>query len=182
MHPFRVALARAYQRLGTAGALGIALLALALVLAVPARQLQRDNTALAADVESALQLPIATPQVTPAPSPWRLLPPTSDVPLLLTRLQRTAVEHGLGWSKADYRLQPASAGRPAALQVDFALNGPYLAVRGFITALLQDAPSLTFTSFSVRRANAQTPDVEAKLSLVIYLSDEPADARQGGAR
>ncbi|MGM9491330.1 hypothetical protein [Ideonella sp. YS5] len=126
--------------------------------------------------------PIATAQALraelPAPHP---LPPTSDVPLLLARMQRAAVQQGLGWPAADYRLNPATEETPASLDVRCALTGPYPSIRRFVTVLLRDNATLTLREFSLSRASAETADVEAKLGIVVYLASGTAGPVATGA-
>jgi hypothetical protein len=164
--PVFVIAARAHQRIGAAGLLGVGLLAAAtVVFALAWRGHQRDSASTVAAPSPALiepRLPTAQPRLP--------LPPASDIPLLLTRLQRAALEQGLGWPRADYRLSPAGDEAPASLEVHCTLKGPYPNVRRFVTALLQDAPTLTLREFALSRASADAVDVEAKLSIVVYLA------------
>lgn len=102
------------------------------------------------------------------------LPAATTVPLLLTRLQRVAVAQGLGWPRADYRLNAATDDTPANVDVRFTLKGPYPNIRRFVATVLQDTPTLTLREFSLSRPNSSVPDVEAKVSLVIYLADQPS--------
>lgn len=89
--------------------------------------------------------------------------------MLLARIERTAVERGLGWPQAEYRFTAATGEAPDNVEVRCALKGPYRSVRAFVTALLMDTPTLTLREFSVSRANSDAAAVEAKLSIVVYL-------------
>lgn len=162
----RVVAARIHQRLGAPGLLGICLLGLAAVIFVVAWQAHQQYLSRPS-VPTAI--PPARSIATPARPP---LPPAADIPVLLDRIQRTAVELGFGWPRADYRFNAASVEAPASLEVHCTLKGPYLNLRRFVTALLQDAPTLTLKEFALNRANANTTDVEAKLAIVIYLSSD----------
>ncbi|MBI3346943.1 MAG: hypothetical protein HY020_06995 [Burkholderiales bacterium] len=163
-----VVAARAYQRLGATGLLGFALLSAASVTYLAAWQRHRqDSTAVVppASTDNAVILPAATP--------GRLaFPASSDIPLLLSRIQRAAVKQGLGWPRADYRINAATADSSATFEVHCTLKGPYPAVRGFVTALLQDTPALTLREFSLSRSSTDVPEVEAKLSILIHLASE----------
>lgn len=158
--------ARLHQRIGAAGVLGLALTAAAVLLfSFTWRQHQRD-------LADAAEQPIAQSEAPKQQALVRMpLPPSvSDVPLLLTRVQRIALEAGLGWPRADYRVNPASDEAPASLEVHCALKGPYPSVRRFVTALLQDMPTLTLREFALSRPSAEVVDIEAKLAIVVYLS------------
>jgi hypothetical protein len=173
----RIALARLHQRVGTAGLVGLLLVALALASAVLSiREQRRFETEARSDAAPA---PIA---LVPAAKQAGQLPlrPASDVPLLLSRMQRASVEQGLGWPRADYRLTAASADTPASLEVHCVLKGPYPNIRRFVTTLLQDTPTLTLREFTLSRADAGSSDVEAKLGIVVYLASGPATVFASG--
>lgn len=179
----KVAAARLHQRVGLPGLIGLTLLLGAVLFLSSAwRQHQRLDRAAHTDPSGLLNA-VATPGRLATPQPRRpaSLPPASDIPLLLTRIQRAALDAGLGWPRADYRFNPATEETPASLEVQCALKGPYLAIRQFVTALLQDSPTLTLRAFKVSRANADAADVQAELSIVVYLASG-VTASAGGAR
>jgi hypothetical protein len=125
-------------------------------------------------------VPVATPMRVEQPA--RIpLPPESDVPRLLTRMQRVAREQGLGWPSADYRLNAATEDTPASLEVRCALKGAYPSVRRFVTVLLQDFPTLTLREFSLSRVSAESAEVEAKLGIVVYVAAGTGAAAVRGA-
>lgn len=169
-HALRVVLARAHQRFGTPGVLGgVLLLAALAMLAFAWRSHQAAIGELSrAPLDSAAILPTtssAALRTTP-----RVLPDASNVPQLLSRIERAATASGLGWPRADYRFNAASDDTPASVEVRCTLKGPYPAVRRFVTALLQDTPSLTLKEFALSRAAADAAEVEAKLAIVVYVA------------
>jgi hypothetical protein len=173
-----VVAARTYQSVGVAGVLGLALCAAAALLFSLAWQQHQRDLADAAKPPAATEVEAPRRQA-PARMP---LPAASDIPLLLTRMQRAALDSGLGWPRADYRLNAASEEAPASLEVRCALKGPYPGVRRFVTALLQDAPTLTLREFALSRPSADAADVEAKLAIVVYLSSGVPTASPEAAR
>lgn len=174
-HSSRVWLARARQSVGAAGLLGSMLVVAALVLASMGwRGHQRHLRELAGAQSSA---PPAT-TVAPVPTlPPRVLPDAADVPRLLSRIERAAIEAGLGWPRADYRFNAASDDLPASVEVRCTLKGPYPAVRGFVAALLQDMPTLTLREFSISRSSADVAEVEAKLAAIVYVAGSQVTPR-----
>lgn len=158
---------RAYQQLGATGLLGVALLSAASVAYLAAWQRHRQDLSAVspAFTDGAVVQPAATPE-------WRSFPVSSDIPLLLSRIQRAAVKQGLGWPRADYRINAATADASATFEVHCTLKGAYPAIRGFVTALLQDTPALTLREFSLSRLSTDVPEVEAKLSILIHLASE----------
>jgi hypothetical protein len=171
----RVAFARARQAFGAPGVVGCALLIAGLVwLGVAWRGHVAAPTA-PVTATSALSTPpaqVAAPRPQPA-----LLPAADDMPRLLLRLERAATSAGLGWPRADYRVNAASAEWPASVEVRFSLNGTYPALRRFVTALLQDTPTLTIKEFALSRSSTEAPEVEAKLAVVIYVAEAARSTR-----
>jgi len=159
----KIAFARWEQRVGWPGLLGVALLIAGVILVTVGRPDPLAPQSLG--VPRALRGQPAVAAIPDVPT----LPPVADVPLLLTRIQRAALDQGLGWPRADYRLNAATDDTPASLDVRCVLKGPYPQVRRFVTTLLQDLPTLTLREFSLSRPNSEVAEVEAKLSLVVYL-------------
>ncbi|HZT56126.1 MAG TPA: hypothetical protein VFA35_07870 [Burkholderiaceae bacterium] len=174
-----ILIARLRQRVGVPGLLGLGLVAVAAAaMSLAWRQHQRLDLA-----PSAPGLPMvhAVPATMPRPPKTEMpehaaLPPVSDIPILLTRIQRAALDAGLGWPRADYRVNAATEDAPASLEVRCTLKGPYPSIRRFVTTLLQDAPTLTLREFGLSRANADAGGVEAKLSFTVYLASGASHA------
>lgn len=176
-----IAAARLYQHVGLPGVFGLALLlGAALSLSLGWRQHQSFAQEVSIGELRGSTASLSAPSgAAPSPRTIASLPPATDIPLLLTRIQRAAVDAGLGWPRADYRFNAASDEVPASLEVQCTLKGPYLAIRRFVTALLQDTPTLTLREFKLSRANPDAADVEAKLSIVVYLASDLVPAAAG---
>lgn len=177
----RVVLVRLHQRIGAAGLAGLLLAALAVVGAgLSWRDQRRFESESREPVRAAGTTMVAmTPAgKTAAPLPLR---PLGDVALLLARMERAAVQQDLGWPRADYRINAATAEAPASLEVHCGLKGPYPNIRRFVTTLLQDTPALTLRDFSLARTGAEAGDVEAKLGIVVYLAADAPAALPGGS-
>jgi len=170
----RVASARVHQQLGSAGVVGLLVLMLAAAKGYAA---WADQVAHQRALQTTVAEPtsVAVPALPAASTPRMRWPAAADVPTLLARMERTAVEQGLGWPQADYRITAAGE-LPAALEVRCALKGAYPSIRRFVTALLLDQPTLTLREFSLSRANADASQVDAKLVLVVYLAGDSVEA------
>lgn len=167
----KIAFWRLHQACGTPGVIGLVLWALAgLTLAQAWHDEQRTEVAVRSTQAVLPAAHAASPSHGDSASTRMQLPSVGEVPLLLTRLQRTAVEHSLGWPRADYRLTAPTDASPASLEVKCTLEAPYPNIRRFITALLQDTPALTLRDFSLSRPSADAGNVQAKLTLVIFLA------------
>lgn len=107
------------------------------------------------------------------------LPPRTALPTLLSRVQRAATEQGLDWPRAEYKTVPATTEAPGSIEIRCTLKGAYPAIRRFLAALVQDAPSLTFKELALNRTSAESTEVEARLAIVIYLAEPHAPAVGG---
>jgi hypothetical protein len=172
----RVHWARTHQLIGWAGLLGVALIMAALCLvgfAWSAHRvfLQSADARGVAVLANAVQptTPAAQAQAQPAAPD---LPRLADAPLLLTQMEQAALSNGLAWRAADYRLTPATASRPASLEVRSSLKGPYPKLRSMLVQLMANVPAFTIREFSTSRPNSDTVDVEAKLLLAVFLRDD----------
>ena len=177
MLTLRVALARLEQRIGWAGIAGIGLLVAATAVAAQGwstRQafLQGASARAAQAVSATSSIVVAAPPATSEPPPD--LPLAADIPLLLTRMQEAAVDNGLGWRAAEYRISPSTPAQPASLEVRFNVKGPYPKLRAMLVQLQTRIPGFAVREFSATRPNADTPEVEAKLALAVLLQDDPS--------
>ena len=172
MRPMRIAAARAWQSLGWPGAAGSALTLAALAMAAVAWRVDSPPP-LAAPTASDVRAPAvrAEPTATAiaaAPAGSR----RGDVPLLLGRIAEAASASGLGWPAADYRVAPATADRPATLEVRCTLKGGYPALRRMLAQVLSTVPAATLRELSMSRAGSDVAEVEAKLGFVVFLGDD----------
>jgi hypothetical protein len=173
----RVAAARLQRRIGSAGVIGLLALGAGLLVGWDAWSRHQRFAEDAASLHA--EQPSAPPSGAAASAPpvrvrW---PSASEVPVLLSRLERAAVQEGLGWPQADYRVTPATGDTPASLEVRCTLKGPYPAIRRFITVSLLDQPTLTLREFAVTRANSEASNVDAKLTLVVYLAGSGSEVK-----
>ena len=99
------------------------------------------------------------------------IPSRSEVPLILTRLERASAAAGLGWPRADYDVKSASMEGLASLEVRCSLKGTYPQLRSLLTTLLQETPTLTFRELTLTRSSADKAELEARFTVAVYLSD-----------
>ena len=177
----RIAFARTRQSIGAAGLLGLLLFAAATFVGVAAQVKSADAQAVLHSVA------IATPTRETAPSEPPQhdtinLPRRDQIPLLLTRMQRAAVDNGLPWTAAEYRLSPATEHDPARLDVRFAVKAPYPKTRAMLADLIGMVPALTIREMSFSRQSTDTLDVDAKFVIGMFVADSEAPAPQRGDR
>jgi hypothetical protein len=167
-----VAALKMHRLLGWHGVLGVVLLLMGAVTLYLAHRDHQRGPVVIPEASLPQAIGVAAPEL---PRPMRIVAPSVDrVPELLTRMQRSATEQGLGWSRADYRLHASTAAAPTRLEVRYEPTGTYLAIRKFVTALLLDNPTLTLREFTLSRPSAEAREVQAKLTIVIYLRSAPA--------
>jgi len=166
----RVWAARIQQLLGWAGLVGVALLVAAAVWLAAAWHAHR----VPVPDESLTALPVSAVNAQARPVATALeLPRRSEVSLLLTQIQQEVVSQGLAWAAADYKLLPATDTAPAVLEVRCSLKGSYPKLRAAMAQLLRSVPGLTVRDLSMGRANIDLAEVDAKLTLGVFLQDEP---------
>jgi hypothetical protein len=107
------------------------------------------------------------------------LPARTAIPTLLSRVQRAAAAQGLDWPRAEYKTIAATVEAPGSVEIRCTLKGAYPAIRRFLTALLQDVPSLAFKEMALNRTSADAAEVEARLAIVIYLAEPQAPGAGG---
>lgn len=168
-------LVRWMQHIGIVGAVGVGLVVTAAVVYLADRQQQSQAVQEQHQALPAIPVPATRTSIVVPADHWgsvrARLPPASELPLILTRLERAAVGQQLGWPQADYRFNAATAQLPASVEVRCVLRGTYLRIRGFVGAMLLDMPTLSLREFSLSRSGATDQVVEARLTIVVYLDD-----------
>lgn len=176
---WRVELARLLQTIGWAGVGGMALMAVALILAWLAWS-KYDRLPVESSIDR--QRPSSS-HTAPAPQEpaFPKLAVRAEVPLILSRIARAATNSGLTWTAAEYRLVPSSDRQAGALEVRCAFKAPYPKLRSMVAEVLGLAPAVTFREMSFSRSGIDVPDVDARFAIVVPLADDestpPAVAR-----
>lgn len=169
-----ILLARVLQVIGWAGVAGLALIvgaAAVMSLTWGAHRAWIDVQTAKSTTAAAVMIAMpATAAAAPAPLIVDL-PQAREIPLLLTQMKQAAVANGLEWRAADYRVTPATPTQPASLEVRCSLKGSYPKLRSMLAQLINSVPAFSIREFSVSRPNADTPVVEAKLVLAVFLQD-----------
>ncbi len=165
-------LARTHQTIGWAGWGGIGLAVVALMVLASAWPSSEQVAA-----SSPFQPRPATSQVVGGPPISRIkLADPSDVPLLLTLIERAAVDSGLPWANADYRNIPATDASARAVEVRCVFKASYPQLRRMLAQWLATIPSLTFKEFKLSRNSVDAADIEAEFVIDVYLADDPPPA------
>jgi hypothetical protein len=164
-----VGLAHLRQRIGWAGVCGIGLLAAATLIGCTAWS-SRQSFLVARSANARAPVLLARP-VRPVAEVSPELPSASEVPLLLTQMKQAAVNNGLDWRAAEYRLSEATPSQPASIEVRCSIRGSYPKLRSMLVEMKDAIPAFAIRQFSANRASPETRDIEAKLALAVFLRD-----------
>lgn len=96
------------------------------------------------------------------------LPSHRDIPSAVQTLLTLADQHGVSLIKGDYQFQPDAVAGFARYRMALPLQGGSTQVRRFVSAALNAQPSLGIESLQLRREQAQTDQIEARLEWVLY--------------
>ncbi|MGE5793828.1 MAG: type 4a pilus biogenesis protein PilO [Bacteroidota bacterium] len=169
------------ERLGPAGVAGTGLLAFAAALYFSAvAPLESERAALAADAARLEQRPRAggpAEKGTPAEQLatfYAFLPPPQSSPDWLGKIHAAARSKGLVLRSGEYRLERAAEQKFARYQITLPVAGSYAQIRGFVGQVLADVPAAALEEITLRRENASSPTLEARIRLTLYLGSGSA--------
>lgn len=96
------------------------------------------------------------------------LPSHRDIPSAVQTLLTLADQHGLSLVKGDYQFQPDAVAGYARYRIALPLKGSSTQVRRFVGAALSAQPSLGVESLQLRREQASSDQIEARVEWVLY--------------
>ena len=172
--------------LGRAGVVGIALLAFCAVAWFsglgPARD-ERDQLRAESDklerrnrsAQSAARVPTAPEQLATF---YAFFPSAASTPEWLGRIHAAAKANGLTLTTGEYKLAKAGSPRLVRYQITLPVQGTYPQIRGFIGAVLQDVPAAVVEELALKRDNAESARLEARVRITVYLA-APTGAGSG---
>lgn len=165
----RIGWAYAMHDLGIPGVLGLTLLVAATVVACVVRQLPRESASSPA-LGASFEVSVAQQRV-PVDLPSPTLPRATDTLFVLQQFEHSAANLNIGWTHADYRINPLSDNDLSTLEIHTAIKGPYVAIRKWMTDNLDKQPALSIRDLAISRPNSDTLEVEAKLTLAVFLAN-----------
>ena len=183
---------RLAKLLGAWGLLGVGLLCASLLMCGTAISTLDEETAA---MQTALtQKPLklsqidttalpATPPATALPTAqtlqqlYQAFPFESSLPRLLAQLNQMASQQHLVLNSGDYRLKKVKQTRKTSdaqlvqYEIVFPIKGRYLAIRLFVAEALARLPTLAIDTLQISRENTLSPEVEARLVLVLFVKE-----------
>jgi Tfp pilus assembly protein PilO len=86
------------------------------------------------------------------------------------RIHAIATARGLALPQADFKLGPAADEALARYVIQLPIRGDYRTLRGFMAEVLRTVPEVALEEVVLRRDDAKSPLVDARLRLVMFVS------------
>jgi hypothetical protein len=96
-------------------------------------------------------------------------PAASGLSRSYARLWELARRHGLRLRQADFQLADPAQDAIARYAIVLPLSAEYVPLRAFVAEALRDNPALALQEMSLRRADAQATQLEARLRFVLFV-------------
>lgn len=174
------ALARFAERCGAAGLAGVAALLAALVLLLAIGQpLVRERAELRQRLQQLGDTPrtaAARPDESGAAQLARFyaaFPPAGASAESLGRVQAAARRAGIVLQAGEYRLEQRPGERLQRYAAVLPVRGSYPQIRAFVDGLLVELPHAAIDDIALRREEAASAELEARLRLTLYLRAAP---------
>lgn len=163
------------RSVGTAGIVGAALLAVAVLsYATMVFPLHDEVVTLRGKVAD------TRAQITGSTSPavtrdaelnsfYSFFPRSHSSPLWLGKIYGAAKETGITLASGEYEFQRTTGSRLGRYRITLPAHGSYEQVREFIAAVLKEVPAAALDDISLRREAIESPDLEARLRLTLYM-------------
>ena len=103
---------------------------------------------------------------------YAFFPLAENVPELLGRIHRAALQNQLLLKKGEYKLEHDQDFRLSRYQVTLPVSGDYAKVRGFVNDVLQAVPSAALDELALKRESVEKPQLEAKVRFSLFLGEE----------
>lgn len=109
---------------------------------------------------------------------YQTFPTALSIPDTLAKLNALANQHQLTLISGDYKLNKVSKTETSEPQILtqyemlLPIEGSYPKVRGFIADVLSSLSSVAVTDIQMKRENTQSPTVEARLQMILYVRED----------
>jgi Tfp pilus assembly protein PilO len=100
---------------------------------------------------------------------YRIFPSERDATVWIGKIAAIARRDGLSLQQADYKTERDPTGRLTRLRMSLPLQGEYPTIRRFLSDLRAAIPIVSLEQVQFERQKVGDPQVEAKVSLVIFL-------------
>jgi len=100
---------------------------------------------------------------------YKLFPDPDTTPVLLKKIYAAAHHEGIQLEQGEYRATPEKAGKLIHYQITLPVNGTYLHLRKFLTAVLNTIPTASLDHIRFERQKIGDTEVQAEIKLTLYL-------------
>ncbi|MEF7612413.1 GspMb/PilO family protein [Aquincola sp. MAHUQ-54] len=168
------------RRLGPFGAAGLVLLAAALGWALLVLRplqaehegLQQQALALEARLQSGRELASAPASAGEQLAAFHAFFPRADASTpWLARIHAAAAANGVALASAEYRVERRPEQPLLRYTLTLPLTGTYAELRGFVGTVLAEVPAAAIDDIQLRRENAGSATLEARIRLSLYLRE-----------
>jgi hypothetical protein len=166
------------ERLGWPGVAGLGLLAFVAMIAVSALVPLRAEVERLRDEADALQRRVGGGERAGRPAAqdqlatfYAFFPPPASSPDWLGKIHAIAQAKGVQLASGEYRLERAASPRLRRYQMTLPVQGTYAQIRGFVGDVLEQVPAAVLEEVSLKRESVETPRVEARVRLTIYMGN-----------
>ncbi|MBI1397107.1 MAG: hypothetical protein GC151_14115 [Betaproteobacteria bacterium] len=102
---------------------------------------------------------------------YAFFPATRSLPDWVGQIHNAAQRNGLSLDRGDYRLQQHAGEKLLRYEVRLPVKGSYPQLRGFIAEVLHKVPAASLENVTLKRDDIHAPDLDARLTFVIFLGD-----------
>ena len=103
---------------------------------------------------------------------YKQFPAGASLPKWLRLIDTTALKRHLVLNRGDYKLTQSKQGQLQRYEIVLPVSGSYVQIRQFIADVLQQLPALALSDLQMKRDNAMSPTVEARLVFVLFLQGD----------
>lgn len=103
---------------------------------------------------------------------YKRFPAGSSLPKWLHLIDQIAVNKHLVLNRGDYKFSQTKQGQLLRYEIVLPLIGKYTQVHQFVVEVLQEIPALALSDLQIKRENALSPTVEARLVFVLFLKGD----------
>ena len=100
---------------------------------------------------------------------YAFFPLTEDLPELLGRIHRAAMQNQLLLKKGEYKFSRETDFHLARYEVTLPVSGDYARVRGFVNDVLQAVPSAALDELTLKRESVDQLELEARVRFSLFL-------------
>ncbi|MHB1248226.1 MAG: GspMb/PilO family protein [Polaromonas sp.] len=162
---------------GITGLVGLALLAVALLLQLtqvePLKNQMATQRARLASQRLAADTPGTGPVAPPAVDPLALLPPMNQASQLIGDLEQLAQASGMELPRGQYSVSALAGTSLRRWQLVLPVEVSYPTLIAFIAAALERQPNLTLDELKLKREHIDTDDLQTELRMSLYVKAAP---------